>query len=114
MNEFSKNLKYLRNINKLNQDDIAKIVKKDRSLISQWEADSKNATVEDIIKLSDYFNVPMDDLVGTDLALNSKPLDKREILFNKTKDILSDDDWATIEFIMNKTINNYEKNKNGE
>ena len=26
------------------------------------------------------------------------------------KNLLSDDDWATIEFIMNKTITNYEKN----
>lgn len=37
-----------------------------------------------------------------------------DILFDKTKDILSDDDRATIEFIMKKTIDNYEKNKNNQ
>ena len=42
------------------------------------------------------------------------PLSKTQILFNKTKDILSDDDRETIEFIMQKTINNYEKNKNNK
>ena len=41
-------------------------------------------------------------------------LSQKEILFNKTKDILSDSDWATIEFIMNKTIDEYEKNKRGK
>lgn len=38
--------------------------------------------------------------------------DEFDILFNKSKEILSEDDKQTIEFIMKKTIDNYEKNKN--
>lgn len=115
MNYISTNIKFLRQQKGLTQEDIAKIVNKSRVLISQWESDSREITTEDIIKLSDYFNVPMDALVGKDLRINREKnnLSQREVLFNKTKDILSDSDWATIEFIMNKTIDEYEKNKNG-
>lgn len=110
---FSKNLKYLRLSNGLSQEDIGKIVGKDRSLISQWESEDKNVTVDDIIKISNYFNITMDDLIGKDLTKenNNINLSQKEILFNKTKDILSESDWATIEFIMNKTIAEYEKQK---
>ena len=52
---------------------------------------------------------------GDILALtkqNDNCFNKTQVLFDKSKDILSDDDRATIEFIMRKTIDNYEKNKN--
>jgi len=114
MNFLSTNIKYLRQKKGLTQEDLAKIVGKSRVLVSQWESDERDITTEDIIKLSEYFCVSMDALVGKDLRIKEKEniISKTEILFNKTKDILSDDDRATIEFIMNKTINNYEKNKN--
>ena len=116
MNYLSTNIKFLRQSNNLKQEDIANIVCKARSLVSAWESDSREITTEDIIKLSDYFNIPMDKLVGTDLRIKENDLIKNrtEILFDKTKDILSDDDRATIEFIMQKTIDNYEKNKSNQ
>lgn len=115
MNYLSSNLKYLRIENRLTQDDIAKIVEKTRSLISAWETDERSMTTEDIIKLSNYFNIPMDVLVGQDLRNYEKSNSKssqREMLFNKTKDILTDDDWAQIEFTMQRAINRYEEQKN--
>lgn len=115
MSQFSKNLKHLRKINKLSQDDISKIVEKDRSLISQWESDDKNATVEDIIKLSNYFNVPMDNLVGKDLANDeNKVFDELELLFSKHKDKLTDDDKETMKFLIQKRIREIDKQNNNE
>lgn len=102
MSLFSRNLKYLRTIEKLSQEDVGKIVGKDRSLISQWESDDKNVSVEDIAKLSDYFNVSMDNLVGTDLSLADNKHDELDILFDKHKDILTDDDKEYIKFIIEK------------
>lgn len=103
MSDFSKNLKYLRKLYNLNQEQISKIVGKDRSLISQWESDDKNATVEDIIKLSNHFNIPMDILVGKDLSLESQnTYNELDVLFDKHKDILTDDDKETIKFIIEK------------
>ncbi len=113
MNFLSTNIRHLRLSNNMTQEDFANVVNKSRVLVSQWESDEREITTEDIIKISNYFNIPMDILVGSDLRLNneSQKMSQRELLFNKTKDLLSDSDWATIEFIMNKTINDYEKNK---
>lgn len=103
MNYLSTNIKYLRQINNLTQEDVAKIVGKSRVLVSQWESDDRDITTEDIIKLSDYFNLPMDTLVGKDLRLsNSNNYDELEILFDKHKDILTEDDKEYIKFIIEK------------
>ena len=92
MNYLSKNIKFLRQKNGLTQEELAKIVEKSRVLISQWESDDREITTEDIIKLSDYFNVPMDSLVGKDLRNQSDSLDELDILFDKNKDILTEAD----------------------
>lgn len=103
MNFLSTNIKFLRQQKNLTQEDIAKIVNKSRVLVSQWEADEREITTEDIIKLSDYFNLPMDSLVGKDLRIENKDsFDELEILFDKHKDILTKDDKEYIKFIIEK------------
>ncbi len=102
MNYLSTNIKFLRQQNNLTQDDVSKIVNKSRVLISQWESDDRDITTEDIIKLSDYFNIPMDVLVGKDLRLKENEFDELELLFSKYKDILTEDDKETMKFIIEK------------
>ena len=102
MNYLSTNIKHLRTQRGLTQEELAKVVDKSRVLISQWESDSREITTEDIIKLSNFFNVPMDVLVGNNLVAGEKPFDELEILFSKNKDILTDDDKAYIRFIIEK------------
>lgn len=103
MNYLSTNLKHLRIKNNLKQEDIAKIVGKARSLVSAWESDDRGMTTEDIIKLSDYFNIPMDELVGKDLrfiADEEKSLAQHELLFSKNKEYLTESDWNIINAII--------------
>ena len=100
MNYISSNIKFLRLEKGLTQDDIAKVVDKSRVLISQWESDSREITTEDIIKLSDYFNIPMDVLVGKDLRINQKSFDETNILFDKYKDVLTESDKNIIKTII--------------
>ncbi len=105
MNYLSKNIKYLRMQKKLTQEDVGKIVGKGRSLISAWESDDRDITTEDIIKLSEYFNLSMDDLVGKDLQLNdNNPPDEFETLYKKYKDLLTNDDKETMIFLIRKRI----------
>lgn len=112
MNYISSNIKYLRQQNGLTQEELANYIGKSRVLVSQWESDSREITTEDIIKLSDKFNIPMDTLIGKDLRNNeNNHIDEIERLFNKAKPHLSPDDEETIKFIMNKTIKNYEESK---
>lgn len=65
---FKDNIKFLRKKYKLSQNDVAKIVNKERSLIGHWENGSRSVTLEDIIKLSGYFNITIDQLIGVDLS----------------------------------------------
>ena len=102
MNYLSKNIKFLRQKNGLTQEELAKIVGKSRVLISQWESDDREITTEDIIKLSDYFNVPMDSLVGKDLRNQSDSLDELDILFDKNRDILTEADKNIMKTIISE------------
>ena len=100
MNFLSSNIKYLRQMNNMKQEELANIVGKARSLVSQWESDDRSITTEDIIKLSNYFDIPMDLLVGKDLRTNSQQFDELELLFDKHKDILTDSDKNIIKTII--------------
>jgi len=89
LNYLSTNIKYLRQLNNCTQEDIAKVVGKVRSLVSAWEADEREISVEDIIKLSVFFKVPMEDLVGKDLRIKNDNDDKRTMNFGDIKVTLS-------------------------
>ncbi len=114
MNFLSTNIKFLRQENNLTQEDIGKIVGKSRVLVSQWESDEREITTEDIIKLSNHFNIPMDTLVGKDLRNEDDPFDELDVLFSKNKDILTDEDKEYMKFIIEKRKREVDKMLDGE
>ena len=103
MNYLSNNIKFLRQQKGLTQEELGKVVDKTRSLISAWESSDREISTQDIIKLSNYFNVPMDALISKDLKLEQAgSFDELELLFSKTKDILTEDDRDMIRFVIEK------------
>lgn len=115
MSIFSKNLKYLRDLKKLSQNKLAEMANVNQTTIARWENEDISPTLDNIFDLANALNVSVADLTGKDLSGEFKnTFNETQVLFDKSKDILSDDDRATIEFIMKKTIDNYEKNKNNE
>lgn len=113
MSKFAENLTYLLDNQYISIQQILNITEhKSQSLISMWKSDERNIMPKDLIAIANFIGVTADDLYNNDIKniLNNK--NNKEILFNKTKDLLSDSDWATIEFIMKKTIDEYEKNNN--
>jgi len=112
-NYFAKNLKYLRKKKNIDQQVMAEDLGVAQSTLSCWESGIRTPDLDMVAKIAKYLNI-YDDFVTKDLTLenNNNLFNKRQLLFDKTKELISDDDWATIEFIMNKTIANYEKNKN--
>ena len=82
-------------------------------LITMWKNGERQITTKDLLAIANHLGYTVDDLINKDLTKkHDNTFNKTQILFDKSKDILSDDDRATIEFIMKKTIDNYEKNKN--
>lgn len=113
MSTFSNNLKFLREEKKLSQNKLAELTGVNQTTIARWENEEISPSLDNIYDLANALQVNIATLTDENL-LNSKQWSQTEVLFDKTKDILSDDDRATIEFIMKKTIDNYEKNKNNQ
>lgn len=100
-NYFSSNLKHLRNLSEMTQLELANKMGKDYSTIGKWELGQRNPIMEDMLKLSDLFNINVQDLVEKDLRFqNEKTFDELEVLFNKHKNILTDSDKAVIKTII--------------
>lgn len=101
-NYFTENLKFLRMQKGFTQDELAKKMDKDYSTIGKWELGQRNPIMSDIIKLSEIFNVSVQDLVEKNLRIKKYMPDELDVLFDKHKDILTDDDKETIKFIIEK------------
>lgn len=112
---FNKNLKFIRQQKGISQQELADKLKLDRSTISRWENDEMDITVGNAILIADYFNIPLEDFTSRDLTIDNslKAFDELELLFNKNKDILNDDDKATIKFIVEKRKKEIDKQLEG-
>ncbi len=120
MSYFSKNLKYLRKKENLSRIELAGKLNVNPSTISRWENEDMGVTVENAFDIAEFFNISIADLTGLDLSVNGiPPSNKTDILYNKTKDILNDDERAMMEFTMQRAIDRHEgekreKNNDGE
>lgn len=66
-----KNLRYLREINGIEQSQIASLLgKKSTSAISEWEKGLRKPNIGDLHDLSIFFNIKIDDFVNKDLSIS--------------------------------------------
>ena len=101
INKFPNNLKYLRCRENLTQEELAKKMNKDYSTIGKWELGQRNPVMADIIKLSNIFNVDVQDFVEKDLRIKKNNEDNEfDILFDKHKDVLTESDKTIIKTII--------------
>lgn len=63
-NKFSENLKLLRQEEKLNQNQLAKLVGVTQQCISEWENGKIEPTLSYLWKLADIFKISIDELIG--------------------------------------------------
>ena len=61
---FAQNLKYLREINHITQEDLASYLKVTRSTIAGYETKGKQPDYEKLLKISSLFQVSVDFLLG--------------------------------------------------
>lgn len=64
MSKFSENLKTLRIENNIGQIELAEKLKVSKGIISLWENDKREPTLQNIISLCKFFNVSSDYLIG--------------------------------------------------
>ena len=70
MSLFSKNLRFLRKKGNHNQDEIAILFNKQANTIGNWENRKSEPSLQELIKLGEFFKVSTGDLLQTDLELN--------------------------------------------
>ena len=71
MSIFSKNLRFLRKKGNHNQEDIALLFKKKANTIGNWENQKSEPGLAELMKLADFFQVSTEDLLLTDLEMQS-------------------------------------------
>lgn len=102
-NNFAFNLKHIRQEKGLTQEQLGKLMNKDYSTIGKWENGTRSPIMEDVLKLSDILNVDIKDLIDKDYNENpNRTFDELDILFQKHKDILTDEDKEYMRFIIEK------------
>lgn len=79
-NNFSNNLKHFRIQNNMTQEELGKMLNKDYSTIGKWENGTRSPIMEDVIKISQIFNVSLEKLIGDNFIYNnSSELKKKQL-----------------------------------
>src|SRR5215831_12245642 len=73
MHYLGKNLRYLRKQLSKTQSEIATLIKKGQTTIGNWENGISEPNVDELLILSNFFDIPLDALVKVDLAETSTP-----------------------------------------
>lgn len=114
MNYFSKNLKYLRNKMNLSQSKLGELANVNQTTIARWEENKVSPSLDNVYDLAKALKISIADLIGRDMSKENIIDNKTDItleMFNKSKNILSDDERKEIELIIQKALDKYQ-NKN--
>lgn len=95
MNYLSNNIKHIRTLKKLTQEQFAEELKVSRSRISSYEENRAVPPVDFLIDLSDFFKIPIDILIKNDLSKTKDAsfieVGNRRVLFPITVDGANED-----------------------
>ena len=101
---FPQNLKYFSDSGRISVKTILKITGNNSpGLVSMWKNGERQITTKDLIAIANFLNYTVDDLINKDLSNDkNRSIDELELLFDKNKDILTEDDKETMKFIIEK------------
>jgi transcriptional regulator with XRE-family HTH domain len=68
MHYLGKNLRYLRKQMSKTQSEIASLIKKGQTTIGNWENGISEPNLDELLVISNFFDIPLDTLIKVDLA----------------------------------------------
>ena len=68
MHFLGKNLRYLRKQSSKTQSEIASLIQKGQTTIGNWENGISEPNLNELLIISNYFDIPVDKLLKTDLS----------------------------------------------
>jgi transcriptional regulator with XRE-family HTH domain len=87
----AQNIKHLRNLKELSQEDFSREIKITRSQLMSYESERTDPSIETLIKISDYFKLPIDILIKNNLTLSNDSsfidVGNQRVLFPITVDV---------------------------
>ena len=101
---FPQNLKYFLDSGKISVKTILQITGNNSpGLVSMWKNGERQITTKDLVAIANFLNYTVDDLINKDLTNEkNRSFDELELLFDKNKDILTDEDKEYMKFIIEK------------
>lgn len=69
---FAANFKYLRQKKNFKQEDMAELFNVTGQAVSKWETEKSLPDIKTLMKIAEYFNVSMEDLLSKDLSIESE------------------------------------------
>ena len=84
MNFLARNLKYLRNQKGITQATICASIDVPKSTYSNWETEVSEPEIEMLVRLSQFFEIELSQLIGEDLT-DGKPIEKEKNAKNSLK-----------------------------
>jgi transcriptional regulator with XRE-family HTH domain len=73
MHYLGKNMRYLRKQLSKTQSEIASLIKKGQTTIGNWENGISEPNLDELLIISNFFDIPLDILIKIDLAEASTP-----------------------------------------
>lgn len=70
-NKFKETVRFLRKQNRMTQNELGDVLGYGYSAISNYESGRNEPSINNLIKIADYFNVSIDYLVGHELKISS-------------------------------------------
>jgi transcriptional regulator with XRE-family HTH domain len=76
MHFLGKNLRYLRKQSSRTQSEIASLIQKGQTTIGNWENGISEPSLNELLIISNYFDIPVDTLLKADLAETHIPVSR--------------------------------------
>ena len=83
--KIGKKLHQARKANQMNQDEVAEKIFVSRQTISNWENEKSYPDITSIIKLSDLYNISLDDLLKGDESIMAHLAESTDVVKSNSK-----------------------------
>ncbi|KAF9660171.1 helix-turn-helix transcriptional regulator [Tenacibaculum sp. ZH5_bin.1] len=110
MSFFGKNIKKIRSVKRLSQQAFAELFNLKRATLGAYEEGRSEPKIDTIIKIANYFSIPIDNLLTSELTVNNLLQFKEDLTLETEK--LSKETFTIIPCITEKTITEYIKHHN--
>lgn len=113
-NFFKVRIKKLRTDNNLSMDALAEKLETKKSTISMWENNGVIPREEMLLKISKFFNVSIDYLLGNDYMEGKKPDDSKLLYLQRNLEKLDNERLSKAETILKTVFTDIFEDEEGE